>query len=62
MSDDRENVGPEDGKLISLTESYEVSYWSEVLEVTPDELRAAVEAVGHSAAKVRAYLLAKRSG
>jgi hypothetical protein len=45
-----------DGKLISLTEDYEVQYWTAALGVDETTLRIAVEMVGHSAAKVRAWL------
>ncbi|MDP3495275.1 MAG: DUF3606 domain-containing protein [Hyphomonadaceae bacterium] len=56
MSDNRQDPGPLDGKLISLEQSYEVAFWSEALGITRDELREAVETVGHSAAAVRVYL------
>lgn len=58
MSDDLKNPGPEDGKLISLSEDHELDYWTGALGVSRDELRAAVEAVGHSAEAVRAHLAA----
>ena len=45
-----------DGKLISLKEAYEVQYWTQALGVTPEQLREAVNAVGHSAEKVRDHL------
>lgn len=35
-------------------------YWTQTLDVTEDELRAAVEAVGTSADKVREYLQRRR--
>jgi hypothetical protein len=41
---------------IALGEPYEVRYWSKKFKVTPGRLRAAVEAAGHSAKKVGAYL------
>ena len=41
---------------IALSEPYEVRYWSKKFKVTPGRLRAAVEAAGHSAKKVEAYL------
>lgn len=56
MSDDKTNPGPEDGKLISLTEDYEVRYWCRILGVTAEELRQLVDKFGHSAAAVRAGL------
>ena len=48
-----------DRKLIALGEPYEVQYWKEALHVSEQELRTAVEAVGHSAEKVREYLKKK---
>jgi len=45
-----------DRKLISLQEDYEVRYWTEALGVSKKELVDAVQAVGHSADKVRDYL------
>lgn len=56
MSDDLTNPGPEDGKLISLTEEHELDYWSAELGLTRDELRVAVGAAGHSAKAVRDWL------
>jgi hypothetical protein len=59
MSDDTKQTGL-DRKLISLEEDYEVRDWSKSLGCTPDELRAAVKAVGNSAEKVREYLAGKK--
>jgi hypothetical protein len=56
MTDDLNNPGPEDGKLISITEDHELDYWTKALNCSRDELRDAVAAVGHSADKVREYL------
>jgi hypothetical protein len=51
-----------DRALISLSEAYEVRYWSKKFKVTPARLKAAVKAVGHSSKKVGAYLAkAKKS-
>ncbi len=46
----------QDRKLISLAEDYEVRDWCKSLGCTEEQLRAAVQAVGHSADKVREYL------
>lgn len=62
MSDDLNNPGPEDGKLISLTEEHELDYWTKKFGITCDELRKAVESVGHSARKVSEYLSARDEG
>ncbi|NMM75284.1 DUF3606 domain-containing protein [Acidovorax sp. SRB_14] len=55
MSDDLTKTG-NDRKRISLEQPYEVRDWTESLGVTEQELRAAVQALGHSADAVRQYL------
>ncbi len=55
MSDDKEKRGPADASRISMSEPYEVAYWTEALGVTRDELAKAVVEVGNAAAAVRAY-------
>lgn len=56
MSDDLDNRGPRDAKLISLTEDWEVKYWTKALGCSVLELKNAVENAGHSAEAVRNYL------
>lgn len=56
MSDDKSKTASPDRDRINLTEDYEVQYWSRALDVTADELRAAVNAVGSTTKAVRAYL------
>ncbi len=56
MSDDKNDRGPQDRARIDVNEDYEVQYWTEALGCTPDELRAAVRAVGVSAEAVREHL------
>lgn len=56
MSDDLNNRDPVDRSLISLTEAHEVHYWTQAMGVSVDELKRAVDKVGHSAAKVREEL------
>lgn len=56
MADNKRKRGGADKRLISLTEAYEVHYWSRKFKVTPVKLRAAVKRVGHSARAVEAYL------
>ncbi len=58
MSDDTSKTA-QDRKLISLKEDYEVRDWCQSLGCTPEQLRAAVKAVGNSAAAVREYLAKK---
>ena len=50
------NIPAPDRKLIYLNDVQEVDYWRKVLGATPEELRDAVGAVGHSVDKVREYL------
>lgn len=56
MSDDKRNVGPADRDRINVNEDYELRYWTQALGVSADELRAAVQAVGPTAAAVREHL------
>lgn len=56
MADNLDNRGPRDAGLISLTEDWEVKYWSKALACSVMELTEAVKAVGHSAKAVREYL------
>lgn len=56
MADDKSSIGSPDRNRISLSEDYEVRDWTKSLGVSEEELRAAVDAVGNSADKVRAYL------
>jgi hypothetical protein len=58
MSDDTTQTAL-DRKLISLKEDYEVRDWCKSLGCTPEQLRAAVKAVGNSADAVRQYLAKK---
>ncbi|MDV3514235.1 DUF3606 domain-containing protein [Stenotrophomonas sp. C1657] len=56
MSDDKKNTGSPDRDRINVNEDYELQYWTKALGVSADELRAAVEAVGPTAAAVREHL------
>jgi hypothetical protein len=56
MSDNLSDRGAQDRSRIAMQEPHEVRYWTETLGVTKDELQRAVDAVGHSAEKVREYL------
>ena len=60
MSDAPRSGMDMDRKLISLREDYEVRYWTQAFGVTKKELMDAVQAVGHSAGKVREYLESRR--
>jgi len=56
MSDDKKNTGSPDRDRINVNEDYELQHWTKALGVTPDELKAAVQAVGPTAAAVRKHL------
>ncbi|MBB5709735.1 DUF3606 domain-containing protein [Sphingomonas xinjiangensis] len=56
MSDNKELRGPEDASRIAIHEDYEVRYWSNKFGVTHEQLKEAVDAVGHSAAAVEEHL------
>ncbi|RVT90390.1 DUF3606 domain-containing protein [Sphingomonas crocodyli] len=56
MSDDTSIRAPQDASRIALTEDYEVRYWTRKFGVTEEQLRAAVQEVGHSADRVEHHL------
>ena len=56
MSDDKKNTGSPDRDRINVNEDYELQYWTKALGVSADEPRAAVKAVGPTAAAVRKHL------
>jgi hypothetical protein len=56
MADDRTNRGPQDRSRISLSEDYEVRYWTKELGVSKDELARLVQRHGSSVDKIRAEL------
>lgn len=60
MPDNTGTRGEPDRSLINVNQDHELRYWTQTLDVTEDELRAAVEAVGTSADKVREYLQRRR--
>jgi len=59
MSDDKTKRSPQDSARISLTEDYEVRYWTEKFGISRDKLQAVVDKVGNSVAAVEREL-AKR--
>ena len=59
MADDRTKSGGADRKRINVSEDYELRDWSRKFNVTPEQLKKAVQAVGTSADAVEKYL---RSG
>jgi hypothetical protein len=60
MSDDKTKTGGRDRTQIALGEDYEVRDWAQKFGVSPDELKAAVKAVGSKASDVEAHLKGRR--
>jgi hypothetical protein len=58
MADNLQNRGGQDRKRIDVNQDHELRDWSRKFGVSPDELKAAVRAVGNEAAKVEAHLKA----
>jgi hypothetical protein len=56
MSDNTNTRGEPDRSRINVNQDHELRYWTQALDVTEEELRAAVAAVGPVADKVREYL------
>jgi hypothetical protein len=52
MADDKTKRAPQDAKLISLEEDYEVAYWTRKYGVTRHRLEEVVKKVGNSADRV----------
>jgi uncharacterized protein DUF3606 len=53
MADDLRRKGPADRKFISLTEKWEVDYWTKALGISEDKLKQLVAKHGNSAKKIR---------
>lgn len=56
MSDDRTNRGAQDRSRISLSEDYEVQYWTKEFGVSRERLEQLVAQHGNSTAKIREAL------
>jgi hypothetical protein len=56
MSDDLKDKGPQDRSRVSLSERWEVTYWTKKFGCTEEELRKAVQRVGSSAEAVEKEL------
>ena len=54
--DNPNEVGSQDRNRISVSEDYELQYWSEKFGISRTELREAVEAVGNDPDEVEKYL------
>ncbi|MFL6623120.1 MAG: DUF3606 domain-containing protein [Sulfurifustis sp.] len=56
MADDLKIKQPQDPTKINVHESWEVNYWCKKFGITPDQLKAAVRAVGPSVNRVKEHL------
>lgn len=56
MPDDLKTKGPQDRSRISLSEEWEVRYWTQTFGVSRERLQSIVDEVGHSAEAVRRKL------
>ena len=56
MPDDKTKTRPQDASRINIHESYELEYWAKKFNVTPEQLREAVNKVGTSARAVEEEL------
>jgi hypothetical protein len=56
MSDNKNLRAPQDASRISLSEDYEVAYWTKKFGVSREALEEAVRAAGNSASAVEAQL------
>jgi len=56
MADDPNNRGPQDRSRISLSQDYEVRYWTQKFGISAEVLKAAVQKVGASADAVETEL------
>lgn len=59
MSDDLTQRGAPDRARINTREAHEVEYWSKKYQVSPEQLKKAVEEVGPMAADVEKRLARK---
>ncbi len=56
MADDKTNRGPQDRSRISLSEDYEVRYWTHKLGISRSQLENVVRKIGSSASAVEEEL------
>jgi hypothetical protein len=56
MADDKAKRGGQDRARINIHEDYELRDWSKKFGVTPDQIKAAVKAVGPMVEDVRQHL------
>jgi len=58
--DNLKDRGPKDRARISLSEDWEVKWWTESLGISVNQLKEVVARVGNSADKVKEYLNRKK--
>lgn len=56
MPDNKDKTGWQDDSRINVNQPYELHYWSNELQVTPERLKEAVQIVGPMVKDVRGYL------
>ena len=56
MADDLKKTGKQDDERINVDQEHELSYWSEELGVSRDQLRQAVQAAGPMVKDVQRHL------
>lgn len=61
MADDKDTRNGQDRLRINVHQDYEVRDWSKKFDVTPDQLKAAVKAVGDRADDVEMHLKGSRA-
>jgi hypothetical protein len=54
------DVRSQDLAVINVGDEFEVSDWAKKFDVTSEQIRAVVSAVGNQATRVRSYLRARR--
>ena len=61
MTDNLKSTGGQDRKRINIHEDYELRDWSKKFDVTPEQLKEAVKAVGDRADDVELHLKGSRA-
>ncbi|MDB5999439.1 MAG: hypothetical protein JWP52_1138 [Rhizobacter sp.] len=61
MADDKTQTGGQDRERIDVHEDYELRDWAKKFNVTPEQVKDAVAAVGDRAADVEMHLKGSRS-
>jgi hypothetical protein len=56
MSHNKKRTDTKDRTTININQPYEVQYWSEKFNVTPDELRDAIERAGSEVKEIERTL------